>query len=330
MVARRQFVIALAAGAFAPRVTFAQLKGRIWRIGFFYNGSRQSSVDTGRYRAFLRGMRDLGYLEGRDFVVDERFVADWDSKRLSDAAAALIKSNVDVIVATGGPTVHALKQAATSIPVVAALVTDPVANGLAASLAHPGGNFTGVSPLLDQISPKHIEFIKLVAPKISRIAVLAKKGSATNAQLRKRIEADAAKGGLEVIHADIDLQGDIDPAISKMAQQHAGAFIILGDSFFVQHARQIADAAKRYRLPSIYTGAEYPEAGGLMSYGPDFPDSYRRAATYVDKILKGAKPGDLPFEQPTQFFLTINSKTVKLLGIELSNELVLRADKVIK
>ena len=330
MITRRQTLIAFGAGAFATLASFAQAQPKIWRIGFFYNGSRQSAVDTGRYGAFMQGMRELGYIEGKTFIIEERFVSDWDAARLAAVAAELVKANVDIIVATGGPTVNAAKQATASVPIVLTLASDPVSSGFAASLAHPGGNITGVSAYLDEVSPKHIEYLKLVAPKLSRIGLLAKKGNPSNARLQGRIETDARKVGLRVLPVEVDSLKELEPAISRLAQQRAGGFIILGDSFFVQHAAQIAKLATRNRLPSIYTGAEYPEAGGLMSYGPSFADNFRRAAMYVDKILKGAKPGELPIEQPTRFYFTINGKTAKVLGIKISNELLLRADKVIE
>jgi putative ABC transport system substrate-binding protein len=328
---RRKLIIALGAGALTvPLGSFAQQPGKVWRIGFFYNGSRQSAQNTGRYGAFLQGMRELGYVEGKSFVVEERFVADWDATKLSAAAAELVKSNVDLIVVAGGPSIQALKQATSTIPAVVALVTDPVLSGVAASLAHPGGNFTGLSAFLDEVSPKHIEFLQLVAPKLSRVGVLWKSGSPINEKLGKNVAAAAVKKKLQAIAATVSTQKDLEPVIAGLAQKRADAFIILGDTFFVQHARQIAELALRHRLPSIYTGAEYPDVGGLMSYGPNFADNFRRAATYVDKILKGAKPGDIPFEQPTRFYLTINKKTAKALGVTISNELLLRADKFIE
>lgn len=325
---RRAF-LALGAASLAPLAAFAQQPGKIRQIGFFYNGSRQSALDTGRYGAFLQGMREIGYVEGRHFVLKELFTSDGDNTRLADMAAELVKTNIDVIVATGTPVVHALKQATTIVPVVVTITTDPVRDGVAISMSRPGGNFTGLSAFLDDIFPKHLEYLKLAVPKLSRVGLLLKKGNSGHSLLLRKIEAVTAKTGSKVLSVETNAEQDIEPAIKKLAQQHADALIILGDTFFVQHFRQIAVAANRHRLPSIYSGEEYPKAGGLMSYGPNFSDNFRRAASYVDKILKGAKPGDLPFEQPTRFYLTINSGTANALGIAISGELQLRADRVI-
>ena len=331
LVDRRRVIFALGAAVLAhPVESLAQPSTKVARIGFFYNGSRQSAVSTGRYGAFLQGMRELGYVEGTHFVVEERFVPDWNTARLAAVAAELVKLKVDLIVVTGGPTIIAVRQATSSIPVVVTIASDPLFVGIATSLSRPGGNFTGFSAILDEVSPKHIEYLQIAVPKLGRIGVLAKLGNPTNSRLRSRIEAEAAKRDLHVIAVDVDAQKDIDSALARFAQQRAEAFIILGDSFFVEQSKHIADIAIRHRLPSIYTGAEYPIAGGLMSYGPDFSDNFRRVAGYVDKILKGAKPGDLPFEQPNRFYLTINKRTAKALGVTISNELLLRADKVIE
>ena len=202
--------------------------------------------------------------------------------------------------------------------------------GIAASLAHPGGNFTGLSAFLDDLFPKHVEFLRIALPKLSRIAVLSKPGNPGHPSLLKLIEDVARKLGIQVLPVNGNTPKDIEQGFGAMAQQRVQAVIILGDSFFVQHFRYIAELAIKHRLASIYSGREYPDAGGLMSYGPSFSDNFRRAATYVDKILKGAKPGDLPFEQPTRLYLTINRKTVKALGLTITNELLLRADNVIE
>jgi putative ABC transport system substrate-binding protein len=333
MTTRREFLIAGGAGLCvlaSPLSARAQQPSKVWRIGFLYYGSRQSALDTGRYAAFLDGMHKLGYIEGKNFVVEERFTPENEVDRLQGLAAELVRSKVDVIVGNGGVAGQALKQATTTVPVVLAIMTNPVREGLAASLAHPGGNITGTAAFLDDVFPKHVEMLKLAVPKLSRIAVLANSRNLAHPELLKAIEPVARHNAIQVRRVDGDTPEGIERAIGAAAHQHAQALIILGDSFFVQYFRKISDLAIRNRLASIYSGREYPQAGGLMSYGPNFADNYRRAATYVDKILKGAKPGDLPIEQPTKFELVVNRKTANALGIVLSQELLFRADEVIE
>jgi putative ABC transport system substrate-binding protein len=330
MTTRRQMLIALGAGTLASSLgVFAQQPNKVWRIGFLYNGSRESAMNTGRYPAFLDGMRKLGYVEGKHFVIEERFAPNDEFERLPGLAAELVQANVDVILASGSYFARVLKQGATTIPIVLTVMTNPVREGLAASLAHPGGNITGLAAFLDDVFPKHVEMLKLAVPKLSRIAALANSRNLTHPPLLKAIEAVARHNAIQVQRVDGDTLEGIERAIGTAARQRAQAVIILGDAFFVQYFPQIAGFALRNRLASIYSGREYPQAGGLMSYGPNFADNYRRAATYVDKILKGAKPGDLPIEQPTKFELVFNRKTANALGIALSQELLFRTDEVI-
>jgi len=272
-------------------------------------------------------MRELGYVEGKDFVVEALFAPEL---HLWVPAAELVHANVDVIVSSGGAAASALKQATSTIPVIVATTIDPVRQGYAASFARPGGNFTGLSSHPYDGYPKHVEMLQLAVPKLSRIAVLANSGNVNHPPLLETIESAARVRGIEVVRVGGDTIEEIEQGIGAIAHQRIRAFIILGSAFFVQYFRQIAGSALRNRLASIYAGREYPEAGGLMGYGPNIPDNYRRAATYVDKILKGAKPGDLPIEQPTKFELVINRKTANALGIKLSEELLFRADKVIE
>jgi putative ABC transport system substrate-binding protein len=333
MKTRREFLIAGGAGLCvlaSPLSSRAQQTSKVWRIGFLYNGSRESAISTGRYPAFLDGMRKLGYVEGKHFVVEERFAPSDEFGRLPGLATDLVRSNVDVIVANGGVAALALKQATTTVPIVITIMTNPVREGFAASLAHPGGNITGLAAFIDDVFPKHVEMLKLAVPKLSRIAALANSRNFTHADLMKAIEPAAFQNGIQVQRVDGDTLEGIERAISTAARQRAQALIVLGDVFFVQYFQQIAGFSIRNRLASIYSGREYPEAGGLMSYGPNFSDNYRRAATYVDKILKGAKPGDLPIEQPTKFELVVNRKAASALGITLSQELLFRTDQVIE
>jgi putative ABC transport system substrate-binding protein len=275
-------------------------------------------------------MRQLGYVEGKHFVVEARFAPGDEIERLPALAAELVRSDVDVIVTTGVTSSQALKQATTTIPIVMTLASDPAREGIGASLAHPGGNVTGLSAFQDEVFAKHVEMLKLAVPKLSRIAALANSRNTTHPDLLKNVGAVARHNKIQVQRVDGDTLEGIERAIGTAARQRAQAIIVLGDSFFVQYFRQIAGFAVRNHLASIYSGREYPEAGGLMSYGPNFTENFRRCAIYVDKILKGAKPGDLPIEQPTKFELVINRKTANALGIALSQELLFRADEVIE
>ena len=331
MNARRTIVLALGASALtAPLGLFAQQQGKVWRIGFLYSGTRESAVTTGRYPAFLDGMRKLGYVEGKDFVVEERFVPNDEFERTPAMAQELIQARVDVILSSNTATNQVLKQATTTLPVVFALTANPLREGLAASLAHPGGNFTGLVAFLDEIFPKLVEMLKLAVPRLSRIAVLANSRNPAHPSMLNGIEAAARHNAVQVLRVEGNTLEGIERGVASAARQRAQALIVLGDSFFVQYFRQIAGFALKNKLASIYSGREYPQAGGLMSYGPNFADNYRRAATYVDKILKGAKPGDLPIEQPTKFELVVNRKTANTLGIAFSQELLLRTDEVIE
>jgi putative ABC transport system substrate-binding protein len=332
MITRRRVLIGFSLGVLAKSLPVsAQQPGRVWRIGFLYRGSRQSALDTGRYPAFLDGMRKLGYVEGRHFVVEARFATDDDIERLAALAAELLRANVDIIVASDGLFFSGpLKSGTPTVPVVLAIMMNPVREGHAASLAHPGGNFTGLAAFIDDVFAKHVEMLRLAVPNLFRIAALANPRLEGHGHLLEGIEAVARFNGIQVQRVDGGTLKGTEQAIDTAARQRAQALIILGDTFIVQYFREIASFALRNRLASIYSGREYPQAGGLMSYGPNFADNYRRAATYVDKILKGAKPGDLPIEQPTKFELVVNRKTANALGITLSQELLFRADKVIE
>jgi len=312
-----------------PMLSPAQPQRKVWRVGFLYIGSRQSALDTGRYGAFLKGMRELGYIEGRSFAVEARF-ADGKTEALPGLAAELIRTKVDVIVGTGTAVISALHKATRTIPVVSAVVADPVGAGFAASLARPGGNITGLTDFQPEMNEKHLELLTVCVPRLSRFAVLVNPTNPSHPELLKRIQVTAQKVGIDVLAKDAGTRDDITRSFDAMARDRAQATLVLGDGFFLQQVRQIGDLALKHRLPSISLNLEYAEAGGLMSYGPNITDNYRRAASYVDKILKGEKPGDLPIEGPTKFELVINRKTANALGITLSPELLLRADRVIE
>jgi putative ABC transport system substrate-binding protein len=322
--------MALGASALAPAfVSFAQQPGKVWRIGFFYFGSRQSASDTGRYSAFIQGMRDLGYIEGKNLVIEARF-GDGKVEGLPLLAAQLVQSKVDVIVATGTPTYRVLQQATATIPIVITVSSDPVRDGWAASMARPGGSFTGLSSSAADPGPKLLELLMAAVPKLSRVAVLLHPDNAGHPPQLKRIMSTAQKVGIQVVLAEAGSVQEIDREFAMMARERANAAIILNDTFFVDQLRQIAGQALKHRVPSINAIYEYAAAGGLMSYGPDLADNFRRAATFVDRILKGAKAGELPVEQPTRYYLVINRKAANALGLAIPQSLLVRADKVIE
>jgi ABC-type uncharacterized transport system substrate-binding protein len=286
-------------------------------------------LGTGRYRSFLQGMRELGYIEGKNFVVEARF-ADGEGAALPGLAAELISGKVDVIVATGTPVTLALRKATRTVPIVSTVSSDPAGDGSSTSLARPGGNITGLSNFAPELSQKQVELLTACVPKLSRLAVLVNPSNAEHSGRLKLVESAARKVGMRVLAVHGGTPDEITSSFGAMARDRAEAVLILGDTFFLQQMRRIADLALKYRLPSVFLNPELVEAGGLMSYGPNFTDNFRRAASYVDKILKGAKPADLPIEQPTKFELVINLKTAKALGLTIPQSLLLRADQVIE
>lgn len=332
MIERRDLLFLLGAAALSPRAVRAQSKpapGKAWRVGYFYFGSRQSAMNTGRYPLFIQGMRDLGYVEGKNLVIEARF-ADGISERLPGLATELVQLKVDVVVATGVPVYHALQKVTRTIPVVITVAADPVGEGFAASLARPGGNFTGLASGNVELFPKQIELLKIAMPKLSRIAVLWNPGNDAHPVRLKQLQAIAQKAGIQALGVGGRTPDDIERGFATMTRERAEAVIALNDTFFIQQLRQIAELSTRHKLPSLFGAIEYAEAGGLIGYGQNVTDNFRRAATYVDKILKGAKPGDLPIEQPTQLSLVINRRTAKAIGLTIPQELVLRADRVIE
>lgn len=327
---RRKFLFALGAGALAaPLSSFAQQQGKVWRVGFLAHRSRPASLDSDFYGAFPRGLRELGYVEGKNLVIEWRF-ADGKVERLPDLAAELVRLKVDVIVTSSTPTTSAAQKATTMIPIVMGPVADPVGSGFVKSLARPEGNITGLTNILVDISPKHLEMLLSMVPKLTRVAVLINPDNSSNIPMLKSVQAAAQRTSVKILPVEARSPQEIESAFSTMARQNTGAGIVMLDPFFFQQRRQIAELARKHRLPSISATTEYAEAGGLMGYGPNLADIYRRAATYVDKIFKGAKPGDLPVEQPTKFELVINGKTAKALGLIIPQSLLISADKVIE
>jgi putative tryptophan/tyrosine transport system substrate-binding protein len=308
-------------------VAHAQQANKIPRIGF-QSAAVPSSI-TARIEAFRQGLRDLGYVEGKNIVIEYRY-AEGKIDRLPTLAAELVGLKVDVIVTAAPSSTRAVKETTTTIPIVMAYDTDPVGNGFVASLARPGGNITGLSALSPEISGKQLELLKEVVPRLSSVAVLGTSSLRNYEQVSKEMEPAARALGVQLQYVDVLGPKDIETTFREARKGRADAIVALANPILESARTQVAALAANSRLPTIYHVPEFVEAGGLMSYGVSFIDLYRRAATYVDKILKGAKPADLPVEQPTRFELVINLKAAKQIGVTIPPNVLARADKVIK
>ena len=303
--------------------TEAQQARKVPRIGVLAASSPFSYL--ARTPAFREGLRDLGYIEGKNLVIEYRY-ADGKLDRLPDLAVQLLDLKVDVILASADPSVRAALKATKTIPIVFIAASDPVGDGFVNSLAKPGGNATGLSNLYPELSAKRLELLKETITKISKVVVLF--GSSASLPYMKEQEIAAQGLGLQLV--SLSLEGDIDAAFATVRKEHPDA-LLCNPSPIINTARErIIEFAAKNRLPAMYAGAEFVDAGGLMSYAPDFVSMFRRAATYVDKILKGVKAGDLPVEQPTKFELVINLKAAKQIGLTIPQSVLYRADKVIK
>jgi len=305
----------------------AQQAKKVPRIAYVSAASASSQVT--QLEAFRQGLRELGYSEGKNIVIEERY-AEGKRDRLSEFAAQLVHLKVDIIV-TGGPTVTRFAKAATStIPIVMAYDIDPVGNGFVASLAHPGGNITGLSSLGPELSGKQLELLKEIVPKLSRLAVLENSTQPGNAQSLRETEAAAREFKVQLQLLDVLEPKDIETAFQAAAKARTGAILVLGNPLLGAHRKQISELAVKNRLPAIYPQSEFVEVGGLMTYAASRTDLFRRTAAYVDKILKGAKPADLPVEQPKKFEFIINLKAAKRIGLTIPPNVLARADRVIK
>jgi ABC-type uncharacterized transport system substrate-binding protein len=305
----------------------AQQPTRVPRIGFLFGGS--PSGNAGRIEAFRQGLRELGYIEGKNVVIEVRY-ADGKEDRLPVLAAELVGLNVDVIVTSGPQATRPAKEATATIPIVMAFDSDPVGNGFVASLARPGGNITGLSALSPELSGKQLELLKEIIPKLSRVAVLGNSNEPANPKTLREIELAAKAFGVQLQPLDVLGPKDIETAFRAATKRGANALLALASPVLSDHRTQIVDLALKSRLPAIYYRPEFVQAGGLMSYATSFTDLSHRAATYVAKILKGAKPADLPVEQPTKFEFVINLKAAKQIGLTIPPNVLARADKVLK
>jgi putative ABC transport system substrate-binding protein len=301
---------------------------RVFRVG--YLGGSPPSPAQPPLNGFLRGLRELGWVEGQNIVIEYRF-AEGRYDRLPELAAELVRLKVDIIVTVATPAAVAAKNATATIPIVGISLGDPVGIGLIASLARPGGNVTGLSYSVDvALVRKQLELLKEIVPKVRRVAILSNPANPFHAFVTRDVKGAARSLGVQLQLLEARGPTEFDGAFAAMVKERVGALVIVPDQMFQLHGTRLADLVARSRLPAAYGVREYVEAGGLISYGASLPDLWRRAATYVDKILKGVKPADLPVEQPTKFELVVNMKTAKALGLTIPQSVLRRADEVIQ
>ena len=325
---RRRFLLTSVAGALAaPLAVGAQPGGKVWRIGYLSSSSMER--ERTRVAAFRQGLREFQYVEGKNISIEQRY-AGGAFERLQELAVELVHLKVDVLVVAGAPAAHAAKKASSVIPIVMTTIADPVGMGIVADLARPGGNITGLSDFNTGVVAKRLELLREVVPSVSRVATLLNPANPSNPPQLKVTQAAAATLGVTLVAFEAKHADEIDRAFAAIRMERQGALIVIGDPMLGSYAKKVVDLSNKSRLPAIYWVREFPDAGGLMSYGTNFDDLWRRSAAYVDRILKGAKPADLPIEQPTKFELVINLNTAKALGLTIPPSLLARADQVIE
>lgn len=325
---RRRFVLAVLTALAWPAVVRSQTQTKVWRIAYLSGASPE--LDQTRLAGFRQGLRELGYFEGKNIVIEEKY-AGGRPDRLPGLAQEMANRKPDLFLVYGVPAAaNAAKKASATIPIVFTVSPDPVADGLVSSLARPGGQITGMSDLHSALVTKRLELLKEVAPSIARIAVLFNPGSPANLAQLKDIEAAAPAFGFALSSFSVTSSEDVERAFASMKSQRTGAVMILGDFLLGTHRNLIIERATQAKLPTVFTTREAAQAGGLISYGTNFFELWRRAASYADKIFKGAKPGDLPVEQPTKFEVVVNLRTAKAIGVAVPRSLLLRADQVIE
>jgi putative tryptophan/tyrosine transport system substrate-binding protein len=322
------FIVALVLGLLAPSLAAdAQQVGRTVNIGYLGNSS--PSLESNLVEAFREGLRQLGYVEGRNLIIKFAW-AEGQQERHPALARELVRLTPDVILTAGTPGTLAAKQATQSIPIVTAIAGDAVATGLVASLAKPGGNVTGLSTLAPELDGKRLELLKEAVPKLSRVAVLRNPANPFTTIAWKAMQPAAEALGLKLQPVDASSPNDLDRALTTIKAAHPDGLVFIVDRFLASYRAAIVQFVATNRLPGMFPYPEFAQEGGLMTYGPDYADLFRRTATYVDRILKGAKPGDLPIEQPTKFELVINLKTARVLGLTIPQSILVRADEVIR
>ncbi len=309
----------------APLAVDAQPSEKVYRIGMLERTSK--TLNAASLNGFLRGMQELGYVEGKHFVIEYRS-ADGLDERFPELAADLVRVKVDLIVTRGTQPILAAKNATNTIPIVITGAGDPVAQGIVASLARPGGNITGLSPMVTELYPKRVELLRALVPKAVRIAALCNMSSPAVPPAWKEVERAARSLGIEAQLFDVRKTGDLGPAFERAVKQRADGLVVALDTLTQANRQLIVELAGKHRLPAVYASSEF--FGGLVTYGGNYADVYRQAAAFVDKILKGAKPADIPMQQPTQFELVVNLKSAKALGLTVPPSLLLQADHVIE
>lgn len=326
---RRHSIVGVLALAIltGPNGSFGQDQSKVWRVGFLSPVSASNMSQS--TDAFVKGMRDLGYVEGKNLAIEWRF-ADGKFERLPSLAVELVRSKVDVIVAVASPAIGAAQKATSTIPIVMATTGDPVASGFVKSLARPGGNITGLSSIGGDIGPKLFDLLRSVLPKLSRVAVLVTPTSTTYREISQSIRAAAEQSGVHTLVAEASSPQELANVFSTLEAQNAEAVIVGPSSLFAQQRRQIAELAIQHRMPTIFGNRVNVAAGGLMSYGYKVTDNYRRSAGYVDRIFKGARPGDLPVEQPVMLELVVNLNTAKAIELTIPQSILMRTDEVIQ
>jgi len=320
-------ILLIVAVAVVAATAQAQQTTKIPRIGYLATASL--SAFATRTEAFRQGLRELGYIEGKNILIEYRY-ADGKTDRVPALADELVRIKVDIIVTGGAPATLSAKDATRTIPIVMASDADPVGSGVVASLARPGGNITGFSTLATDISGKRLELLKEIVPRLSHVAVFGTSSYPGNGQALKEMEVAAGAFGMKLQYLDVLDANDIANGFREASKAHADAVLVLASPVFISQRTRITDLVIRNRVPAIYPNGEYVEDGGLMSYGANNADLFRRAAIYVDKILKGAKPAELPVEQPKKFELIINLKAAKQIGLTIPPNVLARADKVIR
>jgi putative ABC transport system substrate-binding protein len=321
---RREFILALGSAAAWPLAARAQHSTRVWRVGFITHVASDAA-----FASLFERLHELGYVEGQNIVVERRY-AEGRAERFQEFAAEMVRLKADVVITSTTPAALALRNATTTIPIIIPTAIDPVGTGLIASLAHPGGNITGGALLSAELGAKRLELLKEVVPGLTRTAVLWNGANPANVLAWKETEGAAHALGMTLQSHDVRSPGDFNVAFATIAQQRPDAVSVLTDALITKYQSEIVDFAINERLPSVFPSKDAIKLGGLLSYGPHYSEMMRRAASQVDKILRGAQPADLPMEQPTTFELVINLKTARVVGVAVPSLMVARADEVIE